>query len=305
MQDHTYYATRRLNPFEGVLQVFECGDARAFSTNGRVWQLQILTERPNHTWRSFSNEKPIKQFFNFGFWDSRNGMSRIPANPIMDIGAMTRSAEHLVECLADVMDKLPFPLIDNYEYWATSYQGEPIALLASTHREEHIPDIQTNKWHATTLTDHSFIASIEAKDDTRNAGHNPRKHAEMLECQVRQLGQHRFWFHRQPDGSGIRLVGKEKIQLPADAFPHLFLKTRWPSEQQTQLAQDYIHWLAAHLLTLQHLDDEERKQLEEKAVMFAQGVASQYRLYPKILDEKAIEAARVEARIRKAASAGS
>jgi len=34
-----HYAVRRVNPFEGVLQVVETHDARAYSPNGRIWQV--------------------------------------------------------------------------------------------------------------------------------------------------------------------------------------------------------------------------------------------------------------------------
>ena len=37
-----YYAVRRVNPFEGVLQVVETHNARAYSPNGYVWQVQDL-----------------------------------------------------------------------------------------------------------------------------------------------------------------------------------------------------------------------------------------------------------------------
>ncbi|MGB5650968.1 MAG: hypothetical protein WBM59_12905, partial [Sedimenticolaceae bacterium] len=82
-----HYAVRRVNPFEGVLQVVETHNARAYSPNGQIWQIQVLAQRPDHTWRSFSDVPPIEQFFNFGLWDAQDGMHRIPANPVMDIGA--------------------------------------------------------------------------------------------------------------------------------------------------------------------------------------------------------------------------
>lgn len=38
------YALRRLNPFLGVVEVVETTFGRATSTNGLVWDIQLLTE---------------------------------------------------------------------------------------------------------------------------------------------------------------------------------------------------------------------------------------------------------------------
>jgi hypothetical protein len=40
------HAVRRLNPFRGIARVVEGADARATSTDGVNWELQILAERP-------------------------------------------------------------------------------------------------------------------------------------------------------------------------------------------------------------------------------------------------------------------
>ena len=64
------YAVRRVNPFEGVLEVIALPRARAYSPNGTVWQVQVLAARPDHTWRSGSNAPLVEQFFGFGL---RNG----------------------------------------------------------------------------------------------------------------------------------------------------------------------------------------------------------------------------------------
>ena len=40
------YALRRLNPFLGVIQVIETSCGRASSSNGLVWDIQILSQSP-------------------------------------------------------------------------------------------------------------------------------------------------------------------------------------------------------------------------------------------------------------------
>jgi hypothetical protein len=152
------HAVRRLNPLEGVLQIVETNNARAYSPDGMIWQIQVLTRRPDHTWRSFSHVLPIEQFFNFGLWDAEGGLQKIPANPVMDIGGMTRAAEALSSQLRRLTGQLPFRLSDRYECWSTDYQGNPIALLATTEAPERMLDIRAARWQATRISDHGFVS---------------------------------------------------------------------------------------------------------------------------------------------------
>jgi hypothetical protein len=66
------------------------------------------------------------------------------------------------------------------------------------------------------------------------------------------------------------------------------------------LVRDYLDGLAPRLLLLHGLGDAERARLERAACRRAVELASVYRLLPRIIDAKAIEAARVEARLRRA-----
>lgn len=301
--DARCYAVRRVNPFEGVLQVVETHNARAYSPNGRIWQIQVLAHRPDHTWRSFSDLLPIEQFFNFGLWDAAEGLHRIPANPVMDIGAMTAAAEQLSESLPALLDRLPFALIDDYECWSTDYQGSPVALLATTEDPALISELRVGRWQATRISDHSFVSpALLAHNVPAHGDLGPRQHAEQLERQVRQLGQHKTWLRRLPDGSGQRQGPPgDTPSLPASAFPPLGLKTEWKDPLATELANDYLAWLAPRLLLLQHIDDSQRRWLEPHACRQAVELAATYRLIPRVLDRARLEAARVEAKLRKSA----
>jgi hypothetical protein len=292
---------RRVNPFEGVLQVVETTQGRAYSPNGEVWQIQVLAERPDHTWRSFSHVPPIEQFFNFGLWDAAGGLQKVPANTVMDIGGMTAAAEAICEVLHDLGGALPFPLIDDYECWSTDYQGEPIALLATCEEPGLIDGLRVGRWHASGLADHGFVsASLSARGVAPRGDMGPRQHAERLERLVRQSGQQRRWFRRLGDRSGIPLKPSGDGQpLAAERFPPLGLKSEWADAQEHELVADYLAWLAPRLLMLQHLTDSERQWLEAAACRQAEELAAGYRLLPCILDRPAIEAARVEARLRR------
>lgn len=297
------YAVRRVNPFEGVLQVVEIHNARAYSTDGRTWQLQVLAQRPNDTWRSFGDVTPIEQFFNCGIWDARDGLHRVPANPMLDIGAVSGAATELAETLARLQPSLPFELIDALECWATDYKGRPVALLASTEDPSRLGDIRPGRWQATRLSDHRFVSpALLARKVPSTGDLGPRQHAERLERQVRQLGQHRAWFRRLADGSG-EPVGPGRDQretLPAGCFPALGLKADWSDPLDAEVATDYLDWIAPRLLTLQRLDDTERARLEQVACRQAVALEAVFALIPRIIDRKALDAARVEARLRRA-----
>ena len=297
----SHYAVRRVNPFDGVLQVVETHNGRAYSPNGKIWQVQVLTQRPDHTWRSFSAATPIEQFFNFGLWDAANGLRKIPANPVMDIGGMQAAAAELTAQLAHLEQHLPFTLIDNYECWATDCSGAPVALLATTENPAVMRDVRVGHWQATRQADHSFESpSLLERGIPTRGDRGPRQHAERLEKQVRQLGRHKAWFRRGPNGEGERMNSPAEPQTEdAAMFPALGLKTYWKRDIESDLVRDYLAWQAPRLLMLQNIDDDERRWLERHACRQAVELAAGYRLIPQVIDHDAIEAARVEARLRR------
>ncbi|MCB1872686.1 MAG: hypothetical protein KDI49_11925, partial [Gammaproteobacteria bacterium] len=64
------------------------------------------------------------------------------------------------------------------------------------------------------------------------------------------------------------------------------------------LVQRYIDWIAPSLLTLPILTDSRRARLESRLGQQARSIEYHWRLYPKVLDENKITAARVQARLR-------
>jgi hypothetical protein len=113
------------------------------------------------------------------------------------------------------------------------------------------------------------------------------------------------WFRRKPNGSGEGLSGinlEPRLQyrhLPDTAFPAYFLREDDSSAPHRQLIEDFLAWQAPCLLLLQNLNAPARRDLERLATSRALSVDKLYRLYPAILDEAAIKAARVEATLRR------
>lgn len=301
MDNARHYAVRRVNPFDGVLQVVEIGGARAYSPDGSIWQIQVLAQRPDHTWRSFADVAPIEQYFNFGLWDTQGGMHRVPANPIMDIGAMTDAADRLASVLLTLYDRVPFPLVDHYECWSTDHRGDPVALLATSEDPGLIGQLRVGRWHASRLSDHGFVSVTLLDQGIPSHGElGPRQHAEQLERQVRKHGQHRAWFQRGTDASAAPWPPKpDATPETTTPLPPLGLKTDWDDRQMRSLVQDFLAWQAPRLLMLQGIDDKLRAWLETMACRQAVELAAGYRLLPRILDRPRLEAARVEARLRR------
>jgi hypothetical protein len=297
------FAVRLVNPFEGVLQVLETARARAYSRDGRVWQVQVLSQRPDHTWRSLGEIQPVEQFFNFGLWDADGGLHKVPANPVMDIGGMQAAADDLTPQLETQTGSLPFPLVDDYEYWSLDDDGRPVALLATTETPATIGDIRVRRWLAARIADHGFVApSLSARHDPAQGADGSRQHAERLESQVRQASRRQAWFRRSADGCGQVLDPADNgAWLERADFPALGLKTDWADPAAAELVRDWLAWRAPRLLMLQNIDTDTRRWLEQQACRQALELADCHRLYPQVLDPDRVEAARVEARLRRSA----
>ncbi len=296
------YAARRLNPFLGVVQVLETPDARAISINGINWQIQVEAERPEHTWGSLNQHSSETQFFRFGMWTEKTGLSRVPVNPILDMGSMLAAAGRLTEVLHQNLAALPFPLEDRFELWLMDGKNRPLALLASSVDERYLGEIKVDRWQASRPVEHGFRSpSLLARGQPAQAPHSPRRHADMLEKMIHGAAgadAPRRWYLRSADGGAATPAG-EDVELSAEAFPALTLREDWPEPEQTALVGDYIDWLAPRLLTLSDLSDDARARLERAAKTQALAVEENYTLYPKVIDRALIDAARVEARIRR------
>ena len=296
------FSIRRLNPFNGLLQVYQLDSARALSANGQVWEIQVLSDTPQGLWANmpFSG----RQYYTFGLWSAMQGFQQVPVNPLFNIRDMIVSAENLVEQLRPATDTLPFPLADPYEQWLLDeHSGWPIALLSSCRTDEDRRTSDRTKWIAAASGDFSFTSpALTARGLPTNDGYNPGVHISVLEAMIRErAGQHRSnrWFYRMPDGSG-NVCDEPGDVLDAERFPELLLTEEWEEEQERDLIDDYILWKAPQLLMLPHLNPDTRERLEKLAVNQAEAVDRLWRLYPEIHNRDLLKSARVEARIRSA-----
>ena len=85
--------------------------------------------------------------------------------------------------------------------------------------------------------------------------------------------------------------------IPADQFPVLLLDENWVNDEEQLRASEYIKWISPSLLTLQHLDNATRSRLENNLNVQAISIEHHWHLYPEIIDQKLLKAARVQSKI--------
>jgi hypothetical protein len=278
------FSIKRLNPFNGLLQVYQLNSARALSADGKVWEIQVLSDSPQGLWANtpFSGQ----QYYTFGRWSSEQGLEQVPVNPLFNIRQMISDAEALVEQLSDACGDLPFPPGDPYELWLLDAEShQPIALLASCREEAQRNEIHKERW-------------IAAEPDE----HNPQAQTSALENIVMQRAdQQRLsqWFLRNEDASASSCDNPAQSRPSAD-FPELLVTEAWKDDNERELIQDYINSKAPQLLMLPNISDETRERLEKIAIKQAEAVDRLWRLYPQIHNHNLLKSARVEAKIRSA-----
>ncbi|MEN8165910.1 MAG: hypothetical protein ABFR65_00345 [Pseudomonadota bacterium] len=299
-RSHNTFSLRRLNPFNGTLQVFTTAAARALSSNGLRWEIQILSDRPQGLWANmpFSGQ----QFYTFGLWSRTEGLRQVPLNPLFNIPDMLGAAQEIIEQLQASLERLPFPLADRHELWLLDEDdGPPVALLNSASSQQELSQKEVRRWIAAQRGEFDFFSPQLAKRGLpSNDGHNPRVHASVLEALVRERGgqnHRRGWYYRQADGAGEALR-QDEPSLPAEAFPELPLTLDWEASDDQALIMDYITWKAPQILLLPGLSPTTRESIEGLAVKNAPQVDRLWRLYPEILNKRRLNAARVEAKIR-------
>lgn len=278
------YAQRQLNPLQGVLQVVESDDARAFSANGVLWEIQVLGEHPEHTWRS-DNQQSELTFFHWGWWSQARGLQQVVANPLQDIGRMRAAADTLLSALPDALANLPFDLQDTWECWACDAQANPIALLSSA----KVPQQLTTPTSASGTTKVLWKASDDSEafdSPTLQQAGITSAHASYLEHAINQHCTAQRWIESNPC-------------QPEPGLPQLGLREHWPDPQLARLVADYLAWQAPYLLTWNHLG-QRRAALEQAAAARPVLVDQLHRLYPETHDPAQIAQIRVQARLLRA-----
>jgi len=280
------YAVRRVNPFLGVLQVLESEDGRACSANGVVWDIEPVT-RIQDGWGSLSRDETRLAYYRYGLWSQEEGLADRPLASHFDNAALRDQAERLIGCVRDRLERLPFALEDQRELWLFDQdERTPLALLASVADNQPPPSPEPRRWAASIGADgvagQRRFPRADALAETvkRRAGFNIKKH----------------WVRRRADGSGMDERSGEL--LAAELFPPFLLSEHWSDGSDAALAAEFIDWTAPSLLTLQHLNDTQRRRLEQALPLQARSVEHHWRLYPRIIDRATLTRTRVQCRLQ-------
>ena len=277
------YALRRLNPFLGVLQVVETPSGRASSSNGLVWDIQILTQAPAD-WGSLGAANRGNAWYRYGLWSERDGLVYRPLAAHCKDRQLRRDSEHLIEQILRNLDRLPYALADRRELWLLdAEQQKPLALLHAMPPDAIPPRPEPRYW--TGCLGQQGVAGQRRFPDTAE-----------LESQVKTragFNINRTWVTWNPERTS--LVAGDSSLMQNDGFPAFGIREDWPDREEQQRVQRYIDWAAPAFLTLPYLDDAQRTRLESSLSDQAVSIEYHWRLYPKILDKNKLIAARIKA----------
>lgn len=279
-----YYSLRRLTPYLGVVQVIDVGNACAYSTTGKKWQVRSVNAYGRYRLT--------------GIWDDyENDTQTLPPG---DINAALR---HHPE--------IPFPMRDHFELWLLRKDTlQPLALLKTRRWEREMSKVEDPTWFPFMLENNGFVAEcLKPLEADRHPAAHPLRHRDVLERLVNGAARPlpvAQWFERQSDGSGIGhegmridkgMVGR---RLPREVFPELLVDEQWEKALDAALIVEYHNWNAAHLLAHQPLSHDTRRRLEQAAFRQPEKLLDTYSMIPEILDEDAMKVALVKARLVRA-----
>ncbi len=298
------YAQRLLNPFRGAMHTVKHAAAEAVTTDGVHWDIYVSNELlfdDAERARYHTEAGDIR----FGSWSAAGGLKRGPRKSTEDFHCLEQLGAVLYEQLRQLHRRLPFAFRDVLELWLLDAAGRPLALLESALDETGIGDITGIEWHAGYAAAARFVSAAGQRLTDDNAADYLTRYVNGRAGRTPAAQ----WFRRHADGSGRALAGiavpapLAGRTLPAAAFPALLLADTGHDDGHRELIEDFLAWQAVWLLTLPGLTPDTRARLEREARRQALQVEHQFRLYPQILDDETITAARVEAALRRSTQA--
>ncbi len=297
-----YYSQRLVNPFRGILSVVETEDADAVSNDGIHWALYIHGQHELAQLNDGTQRDVALPDVKYGDWSRQGGFKHAPIRNVVDYRQLDAIGAHLLAAVKFAAEQLPFPLRDHYELWLLDTQAHPLALLSvAVHAHERETPSNLH-WRPGEAAKAAFTSTNPMLANVNNV--RAGQHIEDLVNQTAGTTPMAQWFQRDAKGAGIGLDGirinveMKGRQLEVAAFPQLLLATAWAAPPERSLLEEFLDWQAPWLLQLQNLTDVQRAHLEQIAVRRAHVVAGCHQLYPQIIDEDRLNAARVEAQLR-------
>jgi hypothetical protein len=287
------YAQRLLNPFRGVVNTIRYESAEAVTTDGIEWDIYVANDALLDGLGRAGRRAQISDI-RYGHWSAEKGLKRGPLFPSNDFKRLEDRGAVVYEHLLKVHRDVPFAFRDQFELWLLDRHDQPLALLHSVCTDTETDTKPPLDWRA-------GIAAQEGFQSTAIAGLKESAGAYLTRYVNRLASGVVQWFRRSDDGAGLglhTLQGGDLLRgrvLEAEAFPPLFIATAGMDAAHTRLVHDYHAWQAPWMLLLTHLDPATRGTLEVCARQQAEMVEKLFRLYPAVVDDAALLAARVEA----------
>jgi len=212
----------------------------------------------------------------YGSWSQQDGLKLSMVRGTEKSSVIDIIGERLVKALEEYAASVVFTLNDCFECWILTADGQPLTLIESAADEEQKRAFESPAWHP------GMAAFNEFRSDHGDAERLRRLINDRAGSRSRTL-----WVRRKKTDlgySGDAVTESGEIIAAAD-MPH------------QSLVKDYLEWQAPWLLQLDNFDDETRQAMELQAWKRPVLCAKQYHLFAKVLDEKQLKVARVQARL--------
>ncbi|ESQ16098.1 MAG: hypothetical protein N838_08125 [Thiohalocapsa sp. PB-PSB1] len=281
------YSRRLLSPYIGVLQVVEIPDARALSLDGRNWEVQHARLTEEKFRAHYPKADPDGRFALVATIESgRLKMKRGQSQTAPEVVQAAANQLHA----ATLNASLPFDAVDVHECWLLDQSNDaPLALLGSCADLNDGGLTRAPSWVAMPAAQ----LPVPSTDDSTTFYVPPVNY--RLEQAVNDRAGARpraKWIRRAAGDSGL------------GTLPPCLLREDWPDAEQRQLCERYLHRLAPRLLMLADLSSADRQRLEVAACDHVFDVERFHAVYPEVLNDRLLTAARVEARLRRHHSDG-
>ncbi|MGB5472348.1 MAG: hypothetical protein WBQ78_02590 [Gammaproteobacteria bacterium] len=277
------YSRRLLSPYVGMVQVVELGWARALSLDGQNWAIRY-TEHENkqtsHARHSHDPRVNLSMILSIKDDQPKTRVIRLA----MDPEQVRQDSERLFEVLRDIT--APLKAADCYEYWLLdSHDNKPLALLHSCVDEEdmHKP-VPHSEWFAAIPAAELAIPDPDASD---TGLYQPPVNYRLQQCIEEIAGP-------KPQASWFKRTEPATVDLPP-----CLMNDGWGDPEYQRLCDLYLQRLSPRLLMMHNLPRTTREKLEQAAVKYVFEVEMYHQLYPEVVDNTLLNAALVEARLKR------
>lgn len=276
------YSKRITPPYSGLVQIVESDQARAMTMDGLTWEFYFLHILPGEG--DQPDRKYQRRYSPVALIDG-DEIKKIAQQSTPQSQQMDERVLELIVFIASA--KLPFPTIDKFEFWLLDHQDKsPLALIFSCSEPDQMETFP-NKTEWTALPD-AVMAIQKTEQELEDKLSPVNARFERLVAEQAGYYPKAQWFERHEQES--------------EQFPSLLVKEDWEQDEQKDLCQRYIQRQSTRLLMLQGLQRDDRKRLERAAKSHVFEAERFFSCYPEVVDEKLMNAIRVEARLRRNSS---